>query len=145
MTSGNHHGAAVAGADIGQRQQDINLSAHETTVEDLELIALDAAVAARVQSDRLSGLAAVCEVLVDEQRAVVIVEGALAADEVLDLLDPGGVVDELFEGLSGLVDLLQVESHRLAVRVGVDVPIPLARLELRYGVETGVEVGDLFR
>ena len=87
MTSGNHHGAAVAGADIGQRQQDINLSAHETTVEDLELIAFDAAVAARVQSDRLSGLAEVCEVLVDEQRAVVIVEGAFTAHEKLDFFD----------------------------------------------------------
>ena len=79
-----------------------------------------------MQTDGFAALAEVGKVLVDEERAVCTVEGTLAADEMIDFVDPGRMVDHSFKGFSSLVDLLQVEPVDRAVGMGVDVAVPVA-------------------
>ena len=80
-----------------------------------------------MKSYRLAWFPEVREVFVYEERAVVIVEGAFAAHEKLDFLDPGRVVDESLKGFATFVNLLEVQSGiTVSVVMGVDVSEPLA-------------------
>ena len=99
-------------------------------------------VPTRVRVDALTGAAQTGQILVDEDRTVQGVKGALATDEVLDLLEPRRVIDELLEGLAGLVDLLQVDAVLLAVLLRVNMAVPTVLVELRNGVDAGVEIGN---
>ena len=95
---------------------------------------------ARVQADGFARPAQVGKALVDEQFAVVVVEGIGAAHEMADLLNPGRMVDQLLEGFAGLVNLLQVEPVRRTELMGVDIPVPLADLHRRNRVEAGIDL-----
>ena len=92
-----------------------------------KLDALGADMAARMQAYGLSRAAKIDKILVDEEGAMMPVEGALADDEVFYFVDPRRVVDQIFKGRAGLVNLLQVEPIGGAVVMGVDVTGPLAR------------------
>ena len=94
-----------------------------------------------MDADGLAGTAQVGEVFVDEKRPMMIVERAFAADEELHLLDPGGMVDQIFEGGPGLVDLLQVEAIVGPVLVAVYVAGPAADFEGKNGFDPVVARG----
>ena len=86
--------------------------------------------------------AQVGEVFVDEEGAVMIVERAFAADEELDLFDPGGMVDQIFEPGAGLIDLLQVQAVGRPELMAVDVTGPLVHLQGQDGIDLGIAGGD---
>ena len=75
------------------------------------------------------------ETFIDKQWPVMVVETSLAADEVFDVFDPGSMIDELFKGLTGLIDLLIVETVLRAVRVTLKVAEPFTRLQSRNVIE----------
>ena len=110
VAAGDHHGAPIARADVGERHQHIDLAVHKVPVVIPELVALTAVMAARMDADRLAGSAQVGKVLVDEEGAVVKIEGAFAADKEFDLLDPGRMIDQIFESGAGFIGLLQIEA-----------------------------------
>ena len=81
-----------------------------------------------MNADRFTGSADVGEVLVDKQRTVAVVEGALAADETFDVFDPTRVVDQFLKRFAGLLDLLQIQTlGRARKEMSMDVAVPLPR------------------
>ena len=64
VTAGNNHRATIAGTKVRQRDEDVDLSAHEATVVIPELISMDGRVSPGVQSNRFSGTAECSKVLV---------------------------------------------------------------------------------
>ena len=133
MTAGNDDGPAVTGFDVGQGHQHVDLATHKAATVVAKLVAVDRRVTTGVESDPLAGQAEVGEALVDEERPVVIVEAALAADVQLHVVYPGPVVDQPLEGLAGFIDLLIVQAVPAIVAVAVYMPVPLSRIEARNG------------
>src|SRR5690606_20733809 len=88
VAAGNHHRCAVAGADVSQCHQDIDLSTLEAPVMKVELGTFDAQMPAGMQANRLTGAANIGKILVDKQWAVIIVKRAFTTDEVFDFINP---------------------------------------------------------
>ena len=76
---------------------------------------------------------------------MVVVEGALATDEMLNLLNPYWMVDELFEWISTLIDLLQIEAVVVVIVLTMNVATPLSRVQWEQSVDFRVERFDLSR
>ena len=85
MAAGDEHRRAVAGADVGQGQQDIDLAAAELTVVVAELRADAAFVCARVDAGGRALAPDIGERLVDKE--------AVVAAEAVEVRKLGGVVD----------------------------------------------------
>ena len=144
VAAGDHHCAAVTGADIGEGHQNIDLAAHEVAVVKSELISFRDVMSARVDPDCLAGAAQVGKVFVNEERPVVKVERAFPAHKVLDFFEPGRMVNQVLESGAGFVDLLQVQAVGTAVLVAVDVTGPLSYFQGQDGIDFGIAGGDLF-
>ena len=122
------------------------MSAHEPAGADPTLTSLGGVVSARAWTDRVTGSAEVREAFVPEQLPVAAVETVIAADKVLHLLEPRGVVDELLERLSRFVYLLVVHARgHIAIGVAVDVAVPLTGIQSRDVVEARIQLVDLGR
>lgn len=144
MAPGHHHRRAVARPDVRQREQDVDLAAAERPARVPVLAAHRAPVPARVQAEEAAAAAYRGEALVDEQPlrlGVGVGLPAVAADQV----DPGRVVDELFERLSSFDDVLELAAAVAVVVRTLHVAVPLAVFERGYGVERRVEPGDVRR
>ena len=142
VAAGHDHCGAIARPDIRQRHQDVDLPAMKHAVVEAELGALCALVAAGMQPDRLAGSPYIGKALVDEERAMIVVKGIGAADEELDLFDPGGMINETLEGFAALVNLLQVQAVVVAEVVAVHITLPFAVPDRQQRVDGGVDIGD---
>ena len=138
VTTRDHHRPAVAGAKVGKRQQDVDLSTLKAAIIDLKLGAFGVGMTAGVETNRFAGTTKVGKVFVNKERAVVVIKGTFAADEIFDLLDPRRVVDQLFKRFARFINLLQIQSVGGAKGVGMNVPPPLAHLQRRNRIQTGV-------
>ena len=86
-----------------------------------------------MESDRFPGSTKTRKALVDEERAMVIIERSLASDKSLHPLDPFRVVDESFKRLAGLIDLLEVDAIvRFIERMHVHISPPITKSELQW-------------
>jgi hypothetical protein len=72
-----------------------------------------------------------------------VVKTSLAADEVLDVFDPGWMIDESLKRFTGLVDLLVVETVLGAVGVTLKVAEPFTWLQSRDSIESFVASTNL--
>ena len=143
VAAGDDHGCAIALANIGQRHQHIDLAAVEAAVVIAELRALGAFMPAAVQADRLSRPAYAGEALIDEKRSMIVVECARAADECLDLVDPGWMVDELLESCAAFIDLLQVQPFIIAIGMSVHIAVPLTWRHGQQRVDARIQFAQL--
>lgn len=126
VTGRNDHRRTVAGTNIAKSHQNIDLSALETPVMTAKLVSLDTRIAAGVQADSLARPAQVGEVLVNENRAMVLVKGMLSANKVLDLGEPAWVINQTLERFAALVDLLKINALRSAIAMCMNATVPLA-------------------
>ena len=143
MAAWDHHSAAVSGAYIGEGDENVHLAVHEFAVVEPKLIALADVMPPGVDADGLTRAAHVGEVFVNKEGAVVKVEGAFPSNKILDLIDPGGMVNQIFESGTGFIDLLQIEAVCAAVLVAVNVSRPVSNIQGEDGVDLGVAGGDL--
>ena len=88
MAARNQHRTAVAGTNVRECHQGVDLATHEAAAMVAKLVPMNRRKAARVQPDGLARSPEAGETLVDEQRSMMVIESALAADEELDPLDP---------------------------------------------------------
>ena len=88
VAAGDHHGGPVAGPDVRQGHQHVDLAALKTPVVKTELGPLAPRVAAGMQTDGFAGTTQVREIFIDKKRPVGGVESPLAAHESFDLLQP---------------------------------------------------------
>ena len=142
----NQHRAPVARPDIRQRQQNIHLPAHKPPAAIAELIAVNGRVSPRMQSNGLARPPETRKIFVDKQRSVVVVERAFPTHEKLHLVKPGWVIDQLLKRLAGLVNLLVIDARcNIAVRMALDMAVPIAGIERRNLVQTRIEILHLLR
>src|SRR5689334_9894900 len=92
MAAGDDHRRAVAGANICQCHQNIDLTTLEVSIVIAELCALDPRVPPRMEADSAAGTTYVREVLVNKQRRLVVVECSLTAEEMFHFINPRGMV-----------------------------------------------------
>ena len=144
VRTGDDHGRAIARPDVGMGDQHVDLRTVETAVVVAELHALAAVVPAGVQRDRLAGPADREEVLVDEQRPVVVIKRFLPADEPQHVVDVVRVVDHPLKRPAQLVHLLVADAAVLGMVLPLHPAMPAGpRQRTRDGVDAGVAVGDL--
>ena len=84
---------------------------------------------AAVDRDGVTRATAGNEVLIYEERAVVVVERALATHKPECVIDPTGMVDQPLKGRTRLVNLLVAAAPMLGVVLPLDIAPPLAALQ----------------
>mgnify|MGYP001163813377 CR=1 FL=1 len=128
VAAGYDHRRAIARANVVDRHQDVDLATMKPSVMIAELAAGDALMTAGMQADGLSGATDRGEILIDEQPPMKPIEIRLVgADEMGDLVDPRGMIDQLLPRFAALVDLLKVQPLVTAGEiVAMDPPTPLA-------------------
>lgn len=70
VAAGHDHGGAISGPDVAECHEDVDLSAGEVSVVVAVLGAFHAGVSAGVHANRFAWPAQVCEIFIDEKRAV---------------------------------------------------------------------------
>src|SRR5690606_4021059 len=121
----------------------VDLVALETAVVITKRHALGAVVAAGVQRDRFARAADGVKVLVDEKRAVVIIEAFVAADEARHVVDVTRVVDHALKRAAELVSLLVTDAAVLGMIFALHPAVPaFARERARDLLDAGIRIGD---
>ena len=142
----NDHRAAVSWTNIGECNQHIDLTAHEASIVIPILESFAAIVAPAVERDCFTWTTDVEEVLVDEQRTMIIVERALSTDKPQDIVDVAGMIDELLKRLASLIDLLVANPPVLRMVLTVNIAVPaVARQRPRDTVNASITGGDFLR
>src|SRR5579871_459805 len=140
MTTRNYNGRPIFYLqNIRERQQDIDLAAVPLPLGKVVARACPVQMPARMDIDELRRAAQRDETLVDEQPL-------LPAHIPLHVLDPAGMVDQLFEGFAPFDDVLQVPTVDFTVvGMALHTSPPLAILERWDGIDRGVNTRYLLR
>lgn len=112
-----------------------------------KLAASDALMTTRMQANGLSRAADWSEILVDKQPSIKTIEiGLIGANEIGDLVDPRGMIDQLLPRFSALIDLLKVQPLMSAGEImSMDPPAPLAGPAILKRIEAFVARRNLLR
>ena len=140
VAAGDDHCAAIAGADVGEGEEDIDLAAAEEPVHDAILVADDCVLATGVDGEETARAPDGGEAFVDEKSADVRVAFAAIAEQAID---PCGMIDQLLEGGAGLDNILKLHAGVAVIIKALDIAPPLTDGEiLREAVEGGIQVRE---
>ena len=137
VAAGHDHRRTVTRPDVGEGDEDVELSAAEPPVAHRELRPDRRVVAAGVSRVMAAGGANRGDVLVDRDALHV---RALLAGVATSVVDPGRMIDEHVEGgVTAVEQVVQFEPRVGGVVASLRVAVPLAVPELREPVDGTVE------
>ena len=127
MAARDDHCAAIPGADVSEREQNVHLAAAERPVDHTELIPDDTFLPAGVKRKKAPGIPHGCKAFIDKEAMHI---RAILAAITLHAIDPGGVIDQILERRSRLNDILKFHAGEAIVIQPLHVAPPAAVLQV---------------
>ena len=136
MAAGDNHRRAVSRPDVGQRQNDVALSAAEQAVLEAVCPAQSPAIAAGMDGVMPARRSDRGNRFVNEQAGNVRFRFAAVPREIFDI---AGMINQFFERRSRLDRVVQLEAGLTGIVPSLRVAPPFSGLESGKGVEGGIQ------